>query len=160
MAEPAPNPDSRVILSSDRDMFGVNRVKLDWQISPLDIGSMIRFQEIMDAEFRRAGLGHLCVELEGVVPPSKPHIISGGSHHMGTTRMNSNSKMGVVNENCRVHGVCNLYIAGSSVFPTTGYANPTLTIVALAVRLADHIKLLNTRPAIIEPVMARGTAQI
>jgi len=149
MAEQSPNPDSRVILSSDRDTFGMNRVKLDWQISPMDIRSMIRVQEILDAEFRRAGLGHLNVELEGVVPPSKPDMIGGGMHHMGTTRMNINSKMGVVNENCQVHGVDNLYIAGPSVFPTAGYANPTITIVALAARLADHIKQLDPRPAIL-----------
>jgi choline dehydrogenase-like flavoprotein len=60
-------------------------------------------------------------------------------HHMGTTRMHSDPKRGVVDGNCRVHGVSNLYIAGSSVFPTSGHANPTLTIVALALRLGDHL---------------------
>jgi choline dehydrogenase-like flavoprotein len=70
---------------------------------------------------------------------------SGAFHHCGTTRMHINPKNGVVNENCRVHGMSNLFVAGSSVFPTIGYANPTLTIVALAVRLADHIKKLMRR---------------
>ena len=65
---------------------------------------------------------------------------SGGWHHMGTTRMHVDPKQGVVDKNCRVHGISNLFIAGPSVFPTGGYANPSLTIVALAVRLADHIK--------------------
>ena len=64
----------------------------------------------------------------------------GGNHHLGTTRMASDPKAGVVDADCRVHGVANLYIAGSSVFPTGGCANPTLTIVALALRLADYIK--------------------
>jgi choline dehydrogenase-like flavoprotein len=66
--------------------------------------------------------------------------MTGGKHHMGTTRMHVDPKQGVVDPDCRVHGVGNLFIAGSSVFPTGGYANPTLTIVALAIRLADHLK--------------------
>jgi len=64
----------------------------------------------------------------------------GDQHHMGTTRMHRDGSLGVVNEDCRVHGVANLYVAGSSVFPTAGAANPTLTITALALRLADHLK--------------------
>jgi choline dehydrogenase-like flavoprotein len=64
----------------------------------------------------------------------------GNQHNIGTTRMDGDARLGVVNGNCRVHGVANLYVAGSSVFPTEGTANPTLTIVALALRLADHIK--------------------
>jgi choline dehydrogenase-like flavoprotein len=63
-----------------------------------------------------------------------------GHHHMGTTRMSDDPKTGVVNRDCRMHSVHNLYVAGSSVFPTGGYANPTLTIVALAIRLADHLR--------------------
>ena len=66
--------------------------------------------------------------------------LQGGYHHMGTTRMADDPKEGVVDRDCRVHGIANLYIAGSSVFPTGGYANPTLTIVALALRMADHLK--------------------
>ena len=61
-------------------------------------------------------------------------------HHMGTTRMHNDPKLGVVDENCKVHGTDNLFIAGSSVFPSSGFANPTLTLVSLALRLADHIK--------------------
>ena len=69
-----------------------------------------------------------------------PSDMRGDQHHMGTTRMQRDPRMGVVDENCRVHGVANLYVAGCSVFPTGGTFNPTLTIVALALRLADHIK--------------------
>jgi len=65
---------------------------------------------------------------------------NGGAHHMGTTRMHDNPKKGVVDANCQIHGLKNIFIAGSSVFPTCGYSNPTLTIVALAIRLADHLK--------------------
>jgi choline dehydrogenase-like flavoprotein len=71
---------------------------------------------------------------------SWPTTLIGPCHHIGTTRMDENPKLGVVNKNCRVHGTSNLYIAGSSVFPTSGSVAPTLTIVALALRLADHIK--------------------
>jgi len=71
---------------------------------------------------------------------SWPSFISGGWHHMGTTRMSADPKQGVVDANCKVHGVSNLFITGSSVFPTGGYANPTLTIIALAIRLADRVR--------------------
>ena len=66
--------------------------------------------------------------------------MTGGKHHMGTTRMHVDAEQGVVDPDCRLHSVANVYLAGSSVFPTGGYANPTLTIVALAIRLADHLK--------------------
>jgi choline dehydrogenase-like flavoprotein len=66
--------------------------------------------------------------------------VNGGWHHMGTTRMSDDPKRGVVDRHCRVHGMENLYVAGSSVFPTSGSANPTLTLVALTLRLADHLK--------------------
>ena len=66
--------------------------------------------------------------------------VVGSYHHMGTTRMSTNPSQGVVNENCQVHGISNLYVAGSSVFPTSGLSNPTLTLIALAIRLADHLK--------------------
>jgi choline dehydrogenase-like flavoprotein len=69
--------------------------------------------------------------------------VTGGWHHMGTTRMNDNPRQGVVDSNSRVHGLSNLYIAGPSVFPTGGYANPCLTLVALTLRLSDHLKMLN-----------------
>jgi choline dehydrogenase-like flavoprotein len=69
-----------------------------------------------------------------------PHVPAGGYHHMGTTRMHADPRHGVVDANCRVHETDNVYVAGSSVFPTCGYASPTLTLVALALRLADHLK--------------------
>jgi len=137
MTEQAPNRDSRVTLSDERDMFARNRVRLHWQLQPMDIRSIVRAQEIIDEELRRAGLGRLVIEMEGEEPPPKIH---GGWHHMGTTRMHADPSKGVVDEHCKVHGVSNLYIAGPSVFPTGGYANPVLTIVALSARLADHVK--------------------
>jgi choline dehydrogenase-like flavoprotein len=137
MTEQAPDPDSRITLGEERDALGQNRVQLNWRLSPLDIQSIIRAQEIIDSSLRRAGLGYLHIELEGETPPPGLH---GGWHHMGTTRMHVDPQKGVVDKDCKVHGISNLYIAGASVFPTGGYANPVLTTVALAVRLADHVK--------------------
>jgi len=139
MSEQAPNPNSRVTLIDERDVLGRNRVQLDWQLSPIDIRTIVRSQEIIDEELRRAGLGYLHIKLRGETPPPNLH---GGWHHMGTTRMHVDPQRGVVDANCRVHGVSNLFIGGPSVFPTVGYVNPVLTIIALAVRLADHVKRL------------------
>lgn len=137
MVEQAPNPDSRVILGEDRDALGQRRINLDWRLTSLDTYTFTRAQEILDEELRKAGLGHLVIHTR---PDEIPHNIHGGWHHMGTTRMNNDPKKGVVNDQCRVHGIENLFIAGASVFPTCGYANPVMTTVALVIRLADHIK--------------------
>jgi len=141
MIEQAPNPESRVTLGSDRDALGQRRVRLDWRLMDFDMESFTKSQEIVDQELRRAGLGRLYVEHMNEIPPDR---IRGGWHHMGTTRMHTDPEYGVVDQNCRVHGISNLFLAGPSVFPTSGYANPSLTIVALAVRLADHMKRLMT----------------
>lgn len=137
MSEQVPNPESRVTLADEKDALGQNRVRLNWQLSPLDIRTISRAQEIIDEELRRAALGYLHIKLKGETPPLDLH---GGWHHMGTTRMHADPKQGVVDENCRIHSVSNLFIAGASVFPTGGFANPVLTFVALTLRLADHIK--------------------
>jgi choline dehydrogenase-like flavoprotein len=79
----------------------------------------------------------LVIDLKDESPPRDLH---GGWHHMGTTRMHVDSAKGVVDRNCLIHGMSNLFISGPSVFPTGGYANPVLTIVALSIRLADHLK--------------------
>jgi len=137
MTEQVPNPSSRVQLSNNTNAFGQRQVKLDWKLSEIDIYTITEAQRILADEISRAGIGQLRVEKFDKIPPSG---IWGGNHHMGTTRMHTNPRQGVVDENCRIHGVSNLFVAGSSVFPTSGYANPTLTIVALAIRLADHLK--------------------
>jgi choline dehydrogenase-like flavoprotein len=151
--EQAPNPNSRVTLApTARDRLGQHRARLDWRLSAMEKRTIRRAQEIIGQEAGRAGLGRVQIGLEAdgkawtpVVDQSSWTGPSGAFHHCGTTRMHINPKNGVVNENCRVHGMSNLFVAGSSVFPTIGYANPTLTIVALAVRLADHIKKLMRR---------------
>jgi choline dehydrogenase-like flavoprotein len=137
MMEQVPNPESRVKLGADRDLFGQPRVQLDWRITAQDIRSARRTQEIIGGALERAGLGAFSQKLRDDTPPTNTE---GGYHHMGTTRMHLDPKQGVVNPDCRVHGTGNLFIAGPSVFPTVGYANPVLTLVALTLRLADHLK--------------------
>jgi choline dehydrogenase-like flavoprotein len=115
------------------------RVKLDWRLTPLDVSSLRRVPEILGVQFGRSGLGRLKV----IIPADDAKLVAsvgGDWHHMGTTRMHRDPKQGVVDADCRVHGIRNLFIAGSSVFPTGGHSVPTLTIVAMAVRLADHLK--------------------
>jgi choline dehydrogenase-like flavoprotein len=138
-SEQAPNRDSRVTLAGERDAFGLNRAQLDWRMSPIDRRTVVRGEEIVDAELRRLGLGRLAP-----LPPEQelawPDNLEGGWHQMGTTRMAADPRHGVVDGDGLVHGVANLFIAGSSVFPTGGAAPPTLTIVALALRLADRLR--------------------
>lgn len=137
--EQAPNPDSRVTLSSERDSLGMNRVNLNWQLSSIDLDTIRKLARIVGVEFGHSGLGRfitLVDDNDDVLSKS----IHGSWHHMGTTRMHPNPQKGVVDEQCRVHGVSNLFVAGSSVFPTGGHSVPTFTIVALSLRLADHIK--------------------
>lgn len=142
--ESAPNPDSRVMLSTKRDAFGVNLPNLDWRMEAIDKRSLRRSHEIFAKEFEAAGEGRLLIKIDQDEHTWPPTLI-GLAHHMGTTRMHVDPKKGVVDSNCKVHGLKNLYIAGSSVFPTAGAAPPTLTIVALALKLADHIKGLMIR---------------
>jgi choline dehydrogenase-like flavoprotein len=132
--EQSPNPDSRVTLCAERDALGKQRVRLDWQLRPEDKTSLRRSLEVLGVELGRAGLGRMKITLN-----DHEAAWGDGGHHIGTTRMHVDPKQGVVDENCRVHGMSNLFLAGSSVFPTCGHANPTLTLVALAVRLADHV---------------------
>ena len=137
--ESAPNPESRVLLSTDRDQIGLPRVKLDWRLSPIDKWSLRRSHEVLSEEIMSTGVGQLLIQVDED-ENSWPTTLLGPCHHIGTTRMHRDPKSGVVDHNCQVHGIPNLYIAGSSVFPTSGTAAPTFTIVALALRLADHIK--------------------
>lgn len=137
--EPTPNPDSRVRLGRERDALGMSRVELDWQLTRHDRESAVRGIEILGAELGRAGVGRLRLDID---PESDdwPADNAGGWHHMGTTRMHDDPRHGVVDRDCRVHGLRNLHVAGSSVFPTAGSGTPTMTIVALALRLAAHLE--------------------
>jgi choline dehydrogenase-like flavoprotein len=135
-AEQAPNPDSRVVLDDVRDRFGVRRARLHWRPMPTDFDSIEAARRILSD-----GIGVGRVDLwPAQGPDGWLSRVRPGAHHMGTTRMHRDPRHGVVDEHCRVHGTGNLYVAGSSVFPTGGWAPPTLTLVALAIRLADRLR--------------------
>jgi choline dehydrogenase-like flavoprotein len=137
--EQAPNPSSRVRLHADRDALGMRRLEIDLRYSEIDKRAVQVMLGTMAAEFGRTGLGRLklreWVEDGDILDPT-----DFSCHHMGTTRMGADPRTSVVDPDCRVHGVANLHVAGSSVFPTSGYVNPTNTLVALAIRLADRLK--------------------
>jgi choline dehydrogenase-like flavoprotein len=136
-AEATPDANSRVTLSPTRDRYGLPRPRLDWRIAEDDFRSIRRTIDLIDARLQDRGIGRI-IRKFGDERPSA--MIVGNFHHLGTTRMATDARCGVVDEHCRVHETENVYVAGSSVFPTAGFANPTLTIVALAIRLADHLK--------------------
>ncbi len=156
-AEQAPNSDSRVMLNGQRDATGMQRVALDWRLSRIDVDSVSGLVASLDRESRRLGLG--AVEPAAWLKDPEKRWVSddlisahpiGGFHHMGTTRMASDPRRGVTDGWGRVHGLPNLHIAGSSLFPTAGWANPTLTILALSLRTADRIadELQSARPGL------------
>ncbi|MEM8817765.1 MAG: GMC family oxidoreductase [Pseudomonadota bacterium] len=138
VTEQVPNPDSRVTLADSTDAFGQRRVALDWQLNELDLVSVARGHRLFGAEAARLGIGRV---IEAIDPEDGwPAGQIGDWHHMGTTRMGDTNSDSIVDANCRMHDIDNLFVAGSSVFPTSGYSNPTLTIVALSIRLADMLK--------------------
>jgi choline dehydrogenase-like flavoprotein len=140
IVEQEPSPESRITLASRTDRFGVPRAKVRWQLTDKTWGTVVRVSRALESQFRQVGLGTLDIF---------PHIATDrtywnvfphdANHHMGGTRMASSPDAGVVDENCRVFGVENLFVASSSVFPTGGHSNCTLTIMALALRLAEHL---------------------
>jgi len=140
--EQAPNPDSRVTLTGERDALGMPRVRLDWRPGELDKRTLVKGMETLARELGRRHLGRLHSGFD--VDADWPNYLLGNYHHLGTTRMHTDPKRGVVNADCRLHGLANLFVIGNSVFPTIGSANPTLTNVALALRLADHLKRVLT----------------
>jgi choline dehydrogenase-like flavoprotein len=140
--EQSPNPSSRITLDTASDALEVPRVKLDWQLTLLEKRSYRKLIETIGIACGITGTGRVRLHewLHDESDHSWPEHLAGGWHHMGTTRMHENSKEGVVDANCKVHGMNNLYIAGSSCFPTAGSANPTFTIVAMTLRLAAYLK--------------------
>ena len=160
LAEQRLDPESRVTLGSGRDALGMRTTRLDWRYGRQDRAALLGGMRTMAEQLGAAGLGRLQILPNGVVYSENPdpeHYISFwgadvdavdpddftigvGNHHMCTTRMAATAADGVVDADCRVHDVDNLWIAGSSVFATGGVATPTFTIVALAIKLADHLR--------------------
>ncbi len=140
IVEQAPDPDSRICLGRRKDVLGLPMPSIDWRIGEMERLTAIRLGHAVEAEFKRVGLPP--PQLEDWVrhrrPDEAPFIDV--AHPIGATRMADDPRRGVVDRDCAVHGTEGLFIAGSSVFPTAGHANPTLMIVAFAVRLADHLK--------------------
>ncbi len=137
--EPVPDRDSRVTLQAARDPLGLRRPRLDWRPGNDGARALRRIHELVALEAGRTGLGRLRIKIP-MAETGWPSRMEPSNHHIGTTRMADDPGQGVVDRDSRVHGIDNLYIAGSSVFPTAGPNNPTLTIVALALRLADHLQ--------------------
>lgn len=133
-----PNPDSRVVQVEETDRFGKRRVGLDWQMTERDVDTAVRAAEILSREFGRLGIGRTWTHMtrEDFV---LPETLGTGKHHNGTVRMSNDPRTGVVDADLRVHGVGNLHVSSCGVFPTSGHNNPTLTIGAFSIRLADHL---------------------
>jgi choline dehydrogenase-like flavoprotein len=140
--EQAPNPLSRVMLSSEKDELGMPRAHLHWQLTELERKSARKIYEMLGEQAGISGIGRvrLLDNLEDEKDMSMPSSTSGGWHHMGTTRMNDDYKKGVVDSNCKIHTLDNLYVAGSSCYPNGAAVNPTFTLIALSLRLSDHLK--------------------
>lgn len=140
-SEQEPNPESRILLSEATDALGMPRANVRWRLTDLTQHTMRQFARTLCDELRRAGLGEIVLE-PWVREDSSEWVnhIADQYHHIGTTRMHDSPKQGVVDRNCQVHSVSNLFIGSSAVFPTSGHSNPTLTIIALCLRLADRLR--------------------
>ncbi|MDE1999810.1 MAG: GMC family oxidoreductase, partial [Burkholderiales bacterium] len=138
--EQAPNPESRVTLSQQRDALGCRKVILNWQFTDLDYKTYAVGQSYLIKELTRLKMGTF------VAPPLTPEairtLVMGNRHHIGTTRMSANAKDGVVDPDLKVHGTDNLFVASSGVFTNGGHTVPTMIIMAFAIRLANHLTRL------------------
>jgi choline dehydrogenase-like flavoprotein len=139
ICEQEPILRSRVTLDTKRDALGLRAVRLEWHLGPLVERTLRHNQEVISTTLAQLGLDCSPDTRRGS-SRNEAELIRWVWHHMGTTRMSADPSQGVVDRDCRVHGIHNLYVAGSSVFPTGGNDMPTLTIVALAHRLSDHLK--------------------
>lgn len=137
-SEQYPNPNSRITLLNEKDALGMPKVKIDWQYLPEDIDSVRKSLDIFVEEFKKSGIGTFEYD-PAQLEEDLTRFGAYGGHHIGTARMGNNTKESVVDANCKVHHVDNLFIASSAVFPTSSQANPTLTITAMSLRLADHL---------------------
>jgi choline dehydrogenase-like flavoprotein len=140
IVEQPPNPDSRLMLSNKKDPLGIPLARIDWKVSDLEQETMRVTARLVASEFARLGLESPHLEQWVTDGNGFPTNIRDVAHPTGTTRMSLDPRTGVVDINCEVHGIRGLFVAGTSVFPTAGHANPTQMIVAFACRLADILK--------------------
>ena len=140
--EQAPNPNSRITLGQEKDALGVPRIIFNWDLTELDKTSIRKINWLVGEQMGKANLGRVKLHeyLRDENDLTWPSGTNAGWHHMGTTRMHNDPKKGVVDENCQVHGLNNLFVAGSGCYPTSGASNPTLTLVALSLRLSEYLK--------------------
>jgi choline dehydrogenase-like flavoprotein len=141
--EQSPDPDNRVVLGTDTDRFGRRIPVLKWRWTTADRDRITRSRDLYAQAFASAGLGEM---IQKDWDQGRPRLLGGNHHHLGGTRISVDPATGVVDADLKVHGVTNLFVAGSSVFPTGGSVNPTLTVVALSLRLAAHVR--RTLPAL------------
>ncbi|HLZ70245.1 MAG TPA: GMC family oxidoreductase [Dehalococcoidia bacterium] len=151
LTEQAPCPESRVTLAATRDSLGQPRARVEWRWREADRERVRRVLDLFAGECASAGIGYFRPSPDQV-PPTLSH------HHLGATRMHASPRCGVVDADCRVHDLANLYVAGSSVFPTGGYASPTLSVIALALRLADRVRA-GHRGTVTMPIAAAASRQ-
>jgi hypothetical protein len=141
-AEQMPNQESRVGLGAATDRFGNRQVRIDWRYNRQDIATVAESFDLLRGDLMKESIGNLTLapdetDIETVVRRDGAY----GGHHIGTVRMASSPSSGVIDGDGKVFGVNNLYVAGSATFATSSQANPTLTIVALALRLASHLRV-------------------
>ena len=145
--EQIPRAHSRVTLAGKSDMFGLPQMRIDWNYGSDDIESVRRTLDLVAEEMKRTGVGELTYDT-ATLEEDLMRFGAYGGHHIGTARMGADPRTSVVDENCRVHSVNNLYVAGSSVFPTSSQANPTLTLIAMSLRLGKHLSQRLTHKAV------------
>lgn len=138
--EQEPNPDSRILLSQEKDPFGYNRARADWRYTQRDIDSIVENHAVIARDIEQSPNRLLSHSIDFKSLPDQVRASSNvGSHHIGTARMSATPRTGVVDSECRVHGLHNLYVASSATFPTSSCQSVTFLIVALALRVADSI---------------------
>jgi choline dehydrogenase-like flavoprotein len=138
-SEQAPNPESRVTLTDPPDALGLPRARVEWRLGDLERRTVATMASAVARELERLQLGTVRPASWVDDGSGDTAALHDGFHHMGTTRMADDPRRGVVDRDLRVHGVEGLYVAGTSAFPTSGWANPTLTAMALSIRLARHL---------------------
>jgi choline dehydrogenase-like flavoprotein len=148
--EEEPRPDNRIVLSrTDRDLSGIPRIELHWTKGPLDRRTLVEGMRLFGETIAVKDIGRL--KIEDWVLDGSPYPVDGqelaGHHHMGGTRMGTDPAFSVVDADCKVHGMENLFVGGSSVFASSGQCTPTTTLTALAVRLGDHLSRIITAKA-------------